>query len=65
MIERQRNLKRFKVRIYCADKECSSKNRTNPIEITDILLLIGESFKCPYCRGYTFILCPDKNRKEK
>ena len=43
-------------RVLCSDEKCSSRNCPKPINIKDDLLLIGDGYKCPYCRGYTFIL---------
>ena len=46
--------------IYCADRECTSRNRPQSLEISKILILIGKSYKCPYCRGFKLILTKDK-----
>jgi len=43
--------------VYCpkCDKEIQIR----------FLLLIGDGYKCPYCRGDTFILLKDKGREAK
>ena len=48
------------MKVYCADEECISRSQSKRIEISDKLILIGNSYKCMYCRGYKFILTPDK-----
>ena len=42
-------------KIYCADEKCSSRDRHESINIDGMLLLIGSSYKCPYCRGSRFL----------
>ena len=41
-------------KIVCSNANCSSVNTDKPIDIEDKLLLIGGSYKCPYCREYEF-----------
>ena len=50
--------------IYCADEDCSSRNRKKSLEISKILILIGKSYKCPYCRGFRFILTPNDSNED-
>ena len=42
--------------VLCSDEKCSSRNCPKPINIKDDLLLIGNGYKCPYCRNDKFIL---------
>ena len=51
---------RLKIKVYCGNDSCSS--RTYKINLADILLLIGSSYKCPYCRDYKFLLIKDETR---
>ena len=46
-----------KYRIICTDEECKGFNE---VDITEILVLIGGTFKCPYCRGFRFYVVPSK-----
>ena len=51
---------RLKIKVYCESESCPS--RTDKMNLADILLLIGDSYKCPYCRGYKFLLIKDETR---
>lgn len=44
----------LKLKVLCGDDKCSS--RVDSMNVANILLLIGDSYKCPYCRGDKFIL---------
>ena len=51
---------RLKIKVYCGNDLCSA--RTDKINLADMLLLIGDSYKCPSCRGYKFLLIKDETR---
>ena len=47
--------------ILCNNKQCSSRNREDGgLKITNDLLLVGTSYKCPYCRGDIFIIVEEE-----
>lgn len=52
--EREKDIISLKVEVLCGKDECSSRDdKTN---LADIFLLIGDSYKCPYCRNDKFII---------
>jgi hypothetical protein len=51
--------------ILCANEQCSSRDRVNSISIGSDLLLIGSSYKCPYCRGDKFIIVKVRKNGQK
>jgi len=51
------------MKIICANKDCPNKNSMKPVDIEPMLLLIGDSYKCPYCREYKFFLVAVKKVK--
>lgn len=52
-------------KIICCNEDCGNVNTQNPKDITNILLLIGGSYKCPYCRGYKFYVTPQLKKERK
>lgn len=47
------------MRILCGNMDCPSREGKVIKQLNEKdLLLIGDSFKCYYCRGYKFILSP-------
>jgi hypothetical protein len=45
------------MKILCSNERCSTRDRVEKMLLNEKdLLLIGDSYKCPYCRGYNFIL---------
>jgi len=53
------------IKVLCDDEDCSTREGRIPqlLRLKD-LLLIGEGYKCPYCRGYVFMLIKDNERKQ-
>lgn len=66
----ERKMKIFRIedmprKLICANENCASINGSKPINIKDILLIIGDNFKCPYCRGNQFKLIREGNTMEE
>lgn len=45
------------MKILCSDENCSTRNRPEAKTLNqNDLLIIGNTYRCPYCRNGTFLL---------